>query len=188
MKKFLIAGFVLLLTSFTCFAQDHGAAPPATRPSTPSATVPADGWVTLTPTQGRFSVMFPEQAKDQSQTTDSSHGPYTTHLFLAKTTKGLFLVGWVDYDPNFNFGVQSELEANRDNFVKGVKATLINSSKITFNGYPGLEFTAETDDVVYKSRVYIIGRRPYQLIAGTYKGQEDDYNVSRFLTSFQLKP
>jgi hypothetical protein len=185
MKKFLITGFVLLLTSFTCFAQDHGSAPPAT--TRPSATVPADSWVTLVPTQGRFSVLFPEQAKDQSQTTDSTHGPYTTHLFLAKTTKGLFLVGWVDYDPNFNFGVQSELEANRDNFVKGVKATLVNSSKITFNGYPGLEFTAETDDVVYKSRVYIIGRRPYQLIAGTYKGQDDDYNVSRFLTSFQLK-
>ena len=185
MKKFLIAGFVLLLTSFTCFAQDHSSAPPANKPS---ATTPADTWVTLTPELGRFSILFPEQAKDQSQTTDSAHGPYTTHLFLAKTTKGVFLVGWVDYDPDFNFGVQSELEANRDNFVKGVNATLINSSKITFQGYPGLEFTAETESTVFKSRVYIIGRRPYQMIAGTNKGQEDDYNVSRFLTSFRLKP
>jgi len=97
-------------------------------------------------------------------------------------------VGWVDYDPDFNFSVQSELEANRDKFVSGVKGTLIGTTKIVLNGYPGIEFTAETDQVFFKSRVYIVGRRPYQLIAGTYKGQDESNNVARFLDSFQVKP
>jgi hypothetical protein len=185
MKKFLIASFALFLTSFTAVAQEHSSSPPATK--APVATANTSSWVRLSSDEGRFSVLLPELAKDQAETNPSANGPYTTHLFIAKTAKGLFLVGWVDYDPNFNFGVQSELEANRDNFVKGVKATLTNTSKISFNGHPGLEFTAENTDVIFKSRVYIIGRRPYQLIAGTYKGQDDSTNVSRFFESFQLK-
>jgi len=103
------------------------------------------------------------------------------------TTKGVFLVGWVDYDPSFNFSVQSELEANRDNFVKGVKATLLNTSRIALDGNPGLEFTADTQHMFYKSRVYIIGRRPLLLIAGTNSGMDDGPNVARFFSSFQIK-
>ena len=185
MKKLLLASLSLFFAAFTCIAQEHS------KPSTPAAPPPTantGGWVRMNSDEGRFSVLLPELAKDQSETTQSANGPYTTHLFISKTTKGLFLVGWVDYDPNFNFGVQSELEANRDNFVKGVKATLTNTSKISFNGHPGLEFTAETAEVIFKSRVYIIGRRPYQLIAGTYKGQDDSLNVSRFFESFQVRP
>jgi hypothetical protein len=183
MKKLLLASFTLFLAAFTCIAQEHSK--PAT---SPAPTANTGGWVRLNSEEGRFSVLLPELAKDQTETTQSTNGPYTTHLFISKTAKGLFLVGWVDYDPNFNFGVQSELEANRDNFVKGVKATLTNTSKISFNGHPGLEFTAETSEVIFKSRVYIIGRRPYQLIAGTYKGQDDSYNVARFFESFQVRP
>jgi hypothetical protein len=181
MKKVLVTILFLLISAFAAKAQEHTSNP--TRPAPPGNT---SSWVRLSPDEGRFSVLMPELVKDQSETTPSPKGPYTTHLFLAKTPQGIFLVGWVDYDPAFNFGVQSELEANRDNFVKGIKGTLLNTTKITMNGYPGLEFTAETSEISYKSRVYIVGRRPYQLISGTYKGQDDSYNVGRFFDSFQL--
>ncbi len=50
----------------------------------------------------------------------------------------MFLIGWVDYDPSFNFNRQAELEANRDNFVKGLKATLAEHvAQLTIDGYPG---------------------------------------------------
>jgi hypothetical protein len=182
MSRFLTIASILIVVALTVKAQEHSSTP--TQPATPAN---ASSWVTVSSEEGQFSVLFPEAVEDQSKTEQSTKGPYTTHLFVAKTSKGVFLVGWVDYDPSFNFGVQSELEANRDNFVKGVSATLVSTSKITFNGHPGLQFTAETPDVVFRSRVYIIGRRPYQLIAGTRKGQNDSENVARFFESFQLK-
>jgi len=146
-----------------------------------------DSWVKFSSEAGRFSVLMPEIPVDDAKTNESANGPYTTHLFMKRTPKGVFLIGWVDYDPSFNFAIQSELEANRDNFVRGVKATLLGTTKINLNGNPGLEFTAETADVRFKSRVYIIGRRPYQLIAGTYKDQDDTANVNRFFSSFELR-
>jgi hypothetical protein len=193
MKKFLALSSILLLTAISIYAQEHSPSNP--RPSTPSTPTPPSNsttattatWVRLASDEGRFSVLLPELAKDQAETAQSDRGPYTTHLFVVKTTKGVFLVGWVDYDPSFNFTVQSELEANRDNFVKGVKATLLNTSRITLDGHPGLEFTAETPETVFRSRVYIVGRRPYQLIAGTYKGQNDSTSVSRFFDSFEVR-
>ena len=107
------------------------------------------------------------------QTTQSEHGPYTTHLFITKTQTGIFLIGWVDYDPNFNFNRQQELEANRDNFVKGVQATLMDSRALTIDGYQVIEFIAETDTRRFKSRVYMVGRRPYQIVIASPKTEDD---------------
>lgn len=179
--KVLVTCSILLMSALVLNAQEH-----TSNPTRPAAPVKAGSWVTLNSEDGNFSVLMPELVKDQSETNSSPNGPYTTHLFRAKTTRGMFLVGWVDYARDFNFVVQSELQANRDNFVKGLKATLVSTTKITMNGHPGLEFTAETPEAIYKSRVYVIGRRPYQLIAGTLKGQDDSYNVARFFDSFQI--
>ena len=183
MKKCLGLSWILLLTVFALHAQEHSSNSPT--PRSPSTN--AGAWVRLDSEEGRFSVLLPELAKDQAETNNSAKGPYTTHLFVVRTTKGVYLVGWVDYDPSFNFGVQSELEANRDNFVKGVQGTLLNTTRISLEGNPGLEFTAETPQMFYKSRVYIIGRRPYQLIAGSNKGQDNADNVARFFESFEVR-
>jgi len=137
--------------------------------------------------EGGFSILLPKLVSDQTETKQSVNGPYTTHLFIVNASKGVYLVGWVDYDPSFNFGVQSELEANRDNFVKGIKGTLLNTTRISLDGNPGLEFTAESQNMFYKSRVYIVGRRPILLIAGTGSGQDDSVNVARFFNSFHVK-
>jgi hypothetical protein len=182
MTKFLAIYSIFVITVLAVTAQEHSSST-----SRSSSTGPVSSWVRLNSDEGRFSVLLPELVSDQTETKSSTNGPYTTHLFIVKTTKGVFLVGWVDYDPSFNFSVQSELEANRDNFVKGVKATLLNTTRISLNGNPGLEFTAETPEVIFKSRVYLVGRRPYQLIAGTSKGQEDSESVARFFDSFQIK-
>jgi hypothetical protein len=71
------------------------------------------------------------------------------------------LNGWVDYDPNFNFNRQAELEANRKNFVKGIKAQLMDSSALMIDGYQVIEFIADTETRRFKSRVYMVGGRPY---------------------------
>jgi hypothetical protein len=149
--------------------------------------VDASGWVRFNSDLGNFSVMMPEVQEDKTETTQSAHGPYTTHLFIVRDTTSVYLIGWVDYDPSFNFNRQAELEANRDNFVKGIHAKLINSRPTVIDGYSALEFTAETNDRVFKSRVYMVGRRPYQIVIGSPKGQDDSATVNRFFNSFKVK-
>lgn len=176
--------------SFSVSAQEHSR-PPST-PSTPSNTpAPSNtsdssGWARFASETGRFSVLMPEIPTEKTDTVNSAHGPYTTHLFVVKDTTSVYLIGWVDYDASFNFNRQAELEANRDNFVKGIGATLVNSRPTNIDGYSVIEFTAETADRVFKSRVYMVGRRPYQIVIGSPKGLDDTANVERFFNSFKV--
>jgi len=146
----------------------------------------ASGWVKFISDTGRFSVMMPDTPTEKSETTDSTHGPYTTHLFVTKAEASVYLIGWVDYDPSFNFNRQAELEANRDNFVKGISATLVSTRATVINGYSAIEFTAEAGDRIFKSRVFMVGRRPYQIVIGSPKGTDDTANVNRFFNSFKV--
>src|SRR5688572_14907527 len=184
MKRFFALLIITLALSISISAQEHTKRPPRSTPrSTPSSTPPpqnvvdSSGWVEFTSDAGRFSVLMPEIPEDQAQTTPSEHGPYTTHLFVVRDTVHVYLIGWVDYDPKFNFNRQSEMEANRDNFVKGINATLISSRPLTLDGFPALEFTAETADRVFKSRVYMVGRRPYQIVIGSPKGMDNSVTL-----------
>lgn len=154
---------------------------------TASAQTPAD-WVKFSPPGSPFTILLPSEPKEEKTTTESPVGPYTTYLYSSVSPeRGIYLVGWVDYDPKFQFGVQAELEANRDNFVKSLKATLLSTTPIKLGTHPGIEFEAELPekfDIV--SRVYIVGRRPYQLIAVTPVGSDVSAQRERFFSSFQL--
>ena len=188
MKRFFAIAIITLALSLSLSAQEH-----TKRPPTPSSTPPpanvldSSGWVRFTSEEGHFSVMMPETPTDKAETTQSEHGPYTTHLFIVKDTTSVYLIGWVDYDPSFNFNKQSELAANRDNFVKGIEATLISTRPLTIDGYQAIEFVAEKGDRIFKSRVYMVGRRPYQIVIGYAKDQENTLTTNRFFNSFKVR-
>ena len=182
MKRFLPLLMITLGLSLSIRAQEHT----PKRPPIPPRTLETGGWVNFASEEGRFSVLIPEVPEDKAETTDSAHGPYTTHLFVVRDTTSVYLIGWVDYDPSFNFDRRAELEANRDNFVKGIKAKLLTTRPTMIDGYSAIEFTAETEDRIFKSRVYMVGRRPYQIVIGSPKGQDDSVNVNRFFNSFKV--
>ena len=188
MKRFLALAIITVGMSFPLSAQEHSSRPPSTPSNTPAPSNTADnsGWVKFISDTGRFSVLVPEIPPEKTETTDSAQGPFTTHLFIVKDTTSVYLIGWVDYDPSFNFNRQAELEANRDNFVKGIKATLLSSRATVIDGYSAIEFTAETADRIFKSRVYMVGRRPYQIVIGSPKGMDDTALVTRFFNSFKV--
>ena len=193
MKRFLAIYLTTLTLSLSVAAQDHTPRPPKPTPSvstvpprnTPPNVAPM-GWTKFMSDEGRFSVFMPGTPIEKTETTQSEHGPYTTHLFTLRGPRNVFLIGWVDYDPSFNFNRQTELEANRDNFVKGLNATLIQTRSATIDGYQAIEFTAENINRVFKSRVFMVGRRPYQIVIGSPKGVDDSVNVDRFFGSFKV--
>ena len=190
MKRFLALAIITVGMSFQLNAQEHSSRPATTPSNPPARTTPNapdnGGWAQFSSDTGRFSVLMPEIPQEKTETTDSSHGPYTTHLFIVRDQTSVYLIGWVDYDPSFNFNRQAELEANRDNFVKGISATLVNTRPTVIDGYSGLEFTAETADRVFKSRVFLVGRRPYQIVIGSPKGFDDTALTNRFFNSFKV--
>jgi hypothetical protein len=189
MKRFLATAIISLGICFTLNAQEHGGRPPSTPSNTPAPANTPDNssWVKFTSPEGHFSVLMPEIPQDKSETVDSAHGPYTTHLFIVKDTTSVYLIGWVDYDPSFNFNRQAELEANRDNFVKGISATLVSTRPTVIDGYSAIEFTAETADRIFKSRVFMVGRRPYQIVIGSPKTLDDTAITDRFFKSFKVR-
>ena len=191
MNRFCALLLITLALSAAVVAQEHTRRPPSPGPATtPRTTTDSNdgGWVKFNSELGRFSVLMPETPTDKTETTQSEHGPYTTHLFIVRDPSNVYLIGWVDYDPSFNFNKQSELDANRDNFVKGISATLLSTRPLTIDGYQALEFVAETTDRIFKSRVYMVGRRPYQIVIGYPKGQEDLPTINRFFNSFKIRP
>ena len=198
MKAFLVASIIALALSTSVGAQEHTNRPPKLPPSssTPAPT-PApstdttpnpnpNAWAKFTSEEGGFSVFMPGTPKDQVQTTPSDHGPYTTHLYILRNEPHVFLIGFVDYDPSFNFNRQAELEANRDQFVKNLQVTLITSRTLRIDGYSVLEFKAEGPQKIFTSRVYMVGRRPYQIVIGSPKGVDDSVNINRFFNSFKI--
>ena len=150
-----------------------------------SASVNAQDWVSYRSVAGKFTVQLPSWPKETVDTSDSEHGPYVTHLFVCNADKDIFLVGWVDYDTSFHFDNKSEMLANRDNFVKAVGATVYETKDISYKGNPGIEFTAGGENLFISSRVYIIGRRPYQLITVSKTGKASR-DLNRFYNSFKI--
>jgi hypothetical protein len=147
----------------------------------------AGGWTKFESAAGSFSVLVPALPTEQKETKDSPHGPYTTTLFISRGSGETYMAGFVDYDAKYNFDVQKELEANRDNFANAVKGTVKSTTKITFKGNPGIEFDGTTPDYAFRSRVYIVGRRPYMLIAAFPAGAESSPTINKYLSSFDLK-
>ncbi len=143
-------------------------------------------WVKFESIEGNFSVLMPVKPTESKETKPSPVGPYVSTLYLAQADE-TYLAGWVDYVPTFNFNVQGELEANRDNFVKGVKGTLLSSKSITFKSFPALEFEGRTDKYSFKARVYIVGRRPYLILAAYVPSEASSQNIERFFSSFDVR-
>ena len=196
MKGLLV---VLLITlglglNSSLSAQEHTSRPPKLPPNTstpPAANTPnanPNAWAKFTSAEGRFTVFMPGTPENQVQTTPSDIGPYTTSFFTLKRPRHVFLIGYVDYDPSFKFDPQAELAANRDHFIKNLKGTLLTSRNLTIDGYAALEFTAETPERIFKSRVYIVGRRPYLIVIGSPKDVDDTLAVNRFFNSFKVTP
>ena len=144
------------------------------------------GWNTFSPEGGNFSVSMPGSPKVEVENKVGSFGPYTSNL-LSETKAGtLYLIGWTDYPTNVTLNVQGEIKSTRDNFLKSSNGTLISEKEISLDGHPGLEFTAAMGTKFLAiSRIYVVGNRPYQVLAVT-KTYQDQTNANRFLWSFRF--
>ncbi|HVS81222.1 MAG TPA: hypothetical protein VHE60_05775 [Pyrinomonadaceae bacterium] len=137
-------------------------------------------WSKVAPEGGGFSILMP--AKPEEEVTPKED--FTLHLFTVVSANAIYLAGYGDYAPSIRLDPAGELAANRDSFLKGVNATLVDSKSIALDGRAGLEFTGESDQASFKGRVYLFGNRVHQISVAVFKGKDDTENVNRFFASF----
>jgi len=139
-------------------------------------------WVKIAPVGAGFSVMMPAKPEEEVHPGDD----LTAHLFRVTTDNALYIVAYGDYAPSVNLKVDDELIANRDKFLQGLGAGLTSSKAISVERHHGLEFTAESDQAAFKSRIFIFGYRFHQITVAIFKGKEDTANANRFFASFEF--
>jgi len=137
-------------------------------------------WIKFSPIGAGFSVLMPAKPEEEIKPGDD----FTSHLFSITTDKIIYLAGYGEYAPSIKLSADAELTTNRDKFLKGLNATLLASKQINLDGRPGLEFTGESEQASFKSRVYLSGNRVYQVAVAVLSGKADGDNVDRFFASF----
>lgn len=151
-----------------------------------SAVAQTNEWQRLAPTADGYAVMLPGKPEEQSINKDQ----YTASLYMltvkdSSSPRVIYLAGVGDYAATIKVDPQTELPADRDNFIKqlpGMK--LIESHNITLDGRPGIELTGESDQATVTARFYLKGNRVYQLAALVFKGSNEKENVTKFFDSF----
>lgn len=153
----------------------------------PRPAVPAASWTSFTPPEGGFSVLLPgKPERSEGEIAPDQGGPGKTWFYTVTGEDSLFLVGWGEYAPSFKFENQAELDANRDNFVKGIEGDLGAQRAITLGTAPGLEFDfSKAGQLFGRGRTYIIGGKPYQLVFMHRGSALDTARAARFLDSFR---
>jgi hypothetical protein len=159
---------ISLILSAVCVAEAFAQTPPWTKFSSP---------------EGRFSVLMPAAPLREEQSKDARGNKVVMHFFTAGSQQGIFIVAYADYKMG---GVKQELDANRDSFLRGMKATLVSESDIKLQENPGREIRAERDRLSIRSRIYLVGTRYYQVVAITPATLPGNLEADKFLASFEL--
>ncbi|HEY0319928.1 MAG TPA: hypothetical protein VGC66_03060 [Pyrinomonadaceae bacterium] len=140
-------------------------------------------WTKFSSPVGGFSVLIPERPLQDDQSKDTRVGKVVMHFFTARSQGGVFIVAYADYAIG---EVKRELDANRDSFLKGMKATLVSESDIKLQENPGREIKAVRDELSIRSRIFLVGKRYYQLVTITPATLAGNVEADKFLTSFEL--
>lgn len=137
-------------------------------------------WIKFAPQGGGFTVLMPSPPKPVEVKPKED---FISHLFAAVSANAVYLAGYSDYAPSVRLDT-AELIVNRDKFLRGLNAALTSSKTIELDGRSGLEFTGESDEYYFKSRIYIFGNRIHQIALERPKESQDSASADRFFASF----
>src|SRR5215510_2636300 len=127
----------------------------------------------VTSTEGHYSAIFPAPAERDLEPPKTENGlTYSIETYRAAFENQVFITVSTSYTGG-SINTQKELQANVDNFVKGVSAKLL-SSKPTEYATPwstiaGLEFSAETDALTFQGKFFVQGNDVWGILYGTRK-------------------
>lgn len=180
--------------------------PPVPAPSKPVkrvaalATPEADpqSWKLFSSAEGRFAVEFPGAPREDTQLVAVTGGQLRVHIHQLQTFAEYSVI-YSDY-PTATSSAEAAgrvLDALVRNAGRAVDATLLSSTEISIEGYPGRLLKERLPGgSILRAKFYLVGRRLYQIAITTppEEGETDatikfsDDAAWKFLGSFKLKP
>ena len=149
-------------------------------------------WSKLDSTEGRFRALTPSKAESSVSEVPSGTLKITLYTFSSSNKTGSFMLSYADY-PNAATSPEHEqivLDKVRDGVLKGTQAALVSETKITLKGYPGREMrakrTIEGTEMIFSWRLFLVGKRLYQLAVATTEADSQSPEIKKFLLSFEL--
>jgi hypothetical protein len=150
-------------------------------------------WPTFNSPEGRFGVVMPTKPKVEVREVDSAVGKLTLYTYSSSTSAASFMASFGDYPNEVTDVAQKEavLDGVRGGVVNGLEAELVSEEKIMIGANPGRAFTARKaaaggTEYLFRWRIYLVGRRLYQLGVVVDKKNSAEPDSAKFLTSFQL--
>lgn len=149
-------------------------------------------WQQIGSQDGRFALMMPEFPEYDVQEVLTPVGPLDLHIFSVSSEDSVFMAAYNDY-PEFvvsSSDVGKMLDGARDGAVSNVDGTLLSENQIRLQGYPGRELWIEADvdgeEGLARARIFLVGRRMYQILVAGPKRQFPSQDAERCLNSFLL--
>jgi hypothetical protein len=137
--------------------------------STESVASAAEELVKFTSEAGGFSVLLPGEPKHQ--VTEVGAAKEKQHQFMAGSAEGVYIVSYQD-NPNLEGSVAKDLAAalvvGRDRMIEVFRGKMLESKVMPLaKKRPGLDFrvTIPQAQGEARCRFYMVGTRPYQIIA-----------------------
>jgi hypothetical protein len=130
----------------------------------PTATpTPAPQWETFHSDEGGFSVLFPATPEKSLWSSEASYGGIYTSTYQDMTYNAIFTIMAANQLPSDQL-----LQSLRDNQATALKAKILSSNPIDFNGYPGLAYSLDApkskalpEGGVVQGRIYHVSDRVY---------------------------
>ncbi len=144
----------------------------------------------FTSIEGHFKVDFPGGAPQQKSEAIRVNGGGNTTIYKFWTDlendKIVYMVMYNDYDPESKFGkhdTQWMMARLRNDAING--KTLLTENDTSLNGVPGHAITAKDDNWNYSIRLYLKGKRLYQLIVVS-SNEYSATQAEQFFNSFSI--
>ncbi|MCI0700756.1 MAG: hypothetical protein L0241_06720 [Planctomycetia bacterium] len=148
-------------------------------------------WKAFKPKGGRCSIEAPGKLVTQPvQEFKQGDVKIKLHMFILESDDGktAYGLGYADFPVNPDADLADKvLRGAQDGAMKGVKGKLVTSRDLKLGKYPGREFTLTLPDKnQYRSRIYLVEGRLYQVIVVGSKDFVASLEARTFLYSFEL--
>lgn len=137
-----------------------------------------------------FIVMLPKDVKEEKQSINTQLGPIELVSYYAKAKHQEFTIAYSDYPDSFITARDPNvlLDGSRDGAVKNIQGTLLSETIIDMNGHPGRELRIEgPQKIIMKSRIYLVGKRLYQIMTISKPDHSFDKKIEEVLSSFKIE-
>jgi hypothetical protein len=148
-------------------------------------------WKEFRSTEGRFSVMVPDDLKESSQNLSSPLGPLTMHMFQEDEILLSMMCAYTDFPMREGVTMDPEkaFDGSRNEIAKSQNATVVSETPITVDGNPGrLIVMTKSGGLNLKLKLVWASPRYYEVLVVAQDRRAGSEDIDRFLDSFKVLP